>query len=152
LHGSASGIITAANRQGYLFMLWAIMLVLTYIWVSNWSLWEDWIALGSGAAGWAILFGMANGLLFASIFLPRLVALVAPPGTDYAMLAERANVLGVLGSGMSLLIGNLSALWTLVRPQASIVLLILLTIFLALVASTLRSGTRANRQINRQSR
>lgn len=143
--------VTDENKAGFLFLIWIFIVLVAYI-VSTMAKLEP--KKNERTGGWAVLLGMANGLFFTSIFLPRLVALVVPQGADFNALVERANILGLLSSSVRLLIENLSAFWTLVRPQASIVLVILLTLFLVLVASTLRTGhrTRTNSQQNRDGR
>jgi hypothetical protein len=137
---SAPPVITEQSRPGFLFILWVIVVVLAYI-VSSWPHFKG--KRDAGLNGWAILLGMANGLLFASIFLPRLVALLTPEGTPVVGLAAETSLFGFLIRGVRLLFENLSALWALIRPQSSIVLLLMLTLFLVLVASTLRTGAKA---------
>lgn len=143
---SAPDWITETNQQGFFFILWVLLVVLAYVWVSQWPWVLEWPIFGAGSAGWAVLIGIANGLLFASVFLPRLVALVAPANVDYTNLATRANLFGVLGSGFGLLFETARALWASVGEQAPLVLLILLTIFLAVAAGTLRPRPRAKSQ------
>jgi len=159
--------LTPANQDSFLFLVWVILLMLAYIFSSSpqksrasqnplavpsdllvntlSGLFAGQLNVGSPPPpdnrlrGWAPILGIANGLLYASIFLPRLIALVAPE-VDFALLSEEVNVLGFLGSGLGMLLNLLSQFWELVQPQGALVLLIVLTIFLALVASTLRGG------------
>jgi hypothetical protein len=137
---AAPPLITDQTRPGFLFILWVIILVIAYM-VSSLPRYRG--GRDASRNGWAVLLGMANGLLFASIFLPRLVALLTPAGTPVIGLVPETSVFGLLGSGLRLLFENLSALWAIIRPQSSIVLLLILILFLVLVASTLRTGAKA---------
>lgn len=172
---SAPDIITSGASQSFLFVLWVIILVLTYVGSASatssprsrrdavlltpGSLIEALTGVFSGRftfdrpappdarlTGWALLLGIANGLLFAAIFLPRLVALLAPEGSYLVGLPEQVNAFTVLAGGFSILLENLAALWRLVRPQGSLVLLIALTLFLVLVAATLRGSSSESRR------
>lgn len=140
--------VTDETKPGFLFLIWVFVVLVAYIVSTIPALAPK---KNERTGGWAVLLGMANGLFFTSIFLPRLVALIVPQGGDFNQLVDRANILALLSSSVRLTIESLSALWTVIRPQASIVLVILLTLFLVLVASTLRTGHR-NRPTNRPNR
>jgi hypothetical protein len=136
---TAPQVVTDDSRQGYLFILWALILLLAYLISSQRA-----VAKGSKSDGWSILLGLANGLLFASVFLPRLIALVAPEGAiDLTMLIARTDLLGILGPGFGLLLDALAEIWAILEPQSSLVLVLLLTLFLGLAASTLRGKPRS---------
>lgn len=134
--------VTAESRPGYLFLLWVVIVLLAYIISSSVQTRPK---KNSQAGGWAVLLGMANGILFAITFLPRLVTLLAPEGGDLTQLVERANLLGLLTSSWRLLSETVRVLWGIARPQAPIILLILLTLFLVLSAATLKGGGKSER-------
>ncbi len=137
--GDAPPWVTAANRQTFLFLVWAALLFLAYVISSPKALGKK-----SKADGWALLFGLLNGLLFAAVLLPRLVGLIRPTVNEVTGAVEPANVtdlFSVLGGGFNLLGDSFTGLWNLIDPsQRSFVLLILLTLFLLLAALSLRSS------------
>lgn len=169
---SAPDIITEANREGFLFVVWVLVLVITYIASSNagnparrkgstipftpGAIFETFAGVLTGQVkfgasappdarlrGWAILLGAANGLLFASIFLPRLLALLLPEGVAYPGLPLDANAFQILANGLGAIVDNLERLWDAIRPVGPLVLLLILTLFLVIVADSLR-GAKSN--------
>ena len=135
-------VVTPENQRAYLFLLWGLALLLTYILTGSLI---DRDALGN--PGWAFLVGIANALVFASILLPRLITLVLPEvggaitlgdGVTLDSITDRVDIFGVLGRGIGVIVENLSELWVAIQPQAELVLLVLLTLILVLAASTLR--------------
>jgi hypothetical protein len=134
--------VTEESRPGYLFLVWVLIVLIAYI-VSSSVQFRT--RKSERTEGWAVLLGMANGLLFAATFLPRLVALVAPEGADFSQLAQRVNLIGILTSSVRLLMENLALIWATLRPQSSIILLILLTLFLVLVATTLKGSSKEDK-------
>ena len=137
--GDAPPWVTAANRQTFFFLVWAALLFLAYVISSPKGLGKK-----SKSDGWALLFGVLNGLLFAAILLPRLAALIRPTvagATEAVMPTSVTDLFTVLGGGFGLLGGSFTGLWNLIDPsQRSFVLLILLTLFLLLAALSLRSS------------
>lgn len=95
-----------------------------------------------------MILGIANGLLFASIFLPRLLALLAPQTVAYTGIPDSTSPFRILGAGLRVVFDAIGQLWELIQPQGSWVLLILLTLFLILVAGTLRGGRGGNAGAN----
>ncbi len=141
--GDAPPWVTADQRDEFLFIIWVVVLLLAYV-VSNLKP----FAKGSKSDGWAVLLGIFNGLLFAAILLPKLATLVSPAVTEVGQVAEPvgiANLFGVLRSGFRLVQESLGGIWGLFDPgQQSLVLLALLTLFLLLAASTLKSKKPSN--------
>lgn len=138
---SASPWVTADSRSGFLFVLWAFLLFAAYIITG-----PKFLGKKSKGDSWSVILGVLNGLLYATILLPRLVTLLQP--VDVATAADGASgsiggFFGVLGGGFDLLRGSLGGLWAIFDPsQQSLILLILLTLFLLLVAGSLRSSTK----------
>jgi len=138
--GDAPPWVTADQRDEFLFILWVIVLLLAYV-VSNLKP----FAKGSKSDGWAVLLGIFNGLLFAAVLLPKLATLVTPVVTEAGQVEPVgiANLFGVLRSGFGLVQESLGGLWGFFEPaQRSILLLVLLTIFLLLAASTLKGSSK----------
>jgi hypothetical protein len=165
----APDVITAANRESFLFVIWVILVVIAYVVSSNRAARARRRSAGAvpltpgafidtlagvmsgrgpasappdaGLRGWAAVVGMANGLLFASVFLPRLLALMAPDWVAYYGIPESAGPFSILVAGFQTVFYTIRQLWQWIQPQASWVLLVLLTLFLVLAANTLRGGS-----------
>lgn len=143
--GDAPPWVTGESRGGFLFLLWAFLLFVAYI-VSS----ARFLGKKSRSDGWAILLGALNGLLYAAILLPRLATLLTPVDTvvDGATAgaggnASLATLLDLLGGGVGLLRENVGGVWRLFdTAQQSLILLVLLTLFLLLVANSLRSRSK----------
>lgn len=139
---SAAPWVTAESRGGFLFLLWAFLLFLAYI-ISS----RKFLGKKSKGDGWAVILGVLNGLLYATILLPRLVTLLQPVDVATAAGDGAAGSIsgfwGVLSGGFDLMRDSVGGLWDIFDPsQQSLILLILLTLFLLLAASTLRGGTK----------
>ncbi len=135
---SVPPLITAESAPGFLFVLWVIILILAYVLSS-----KAWLSKNNKMDGWAILFGLGSGLLYATVLLPRLIALVVPGDVTAVQPLRSSNALNVLGTVLTILRTSLVNVWQLVRPQASLIILITLTLLLVLAASTLnRSNAR----------
>lgn len=133
--GDAPPWVTADQRDEFLFIVWVLILILAYV-ISN----QKPFAKGSKSDAWAVLLGIFNGLLYAAILLPRLAILVQTPTA--AGTGSISTLFDVLGSALELLRGSLGDVWGVFQPgQRSLVLLALLTIFLLLAASTLKSSS-----------
>ncbi|MCX6043876.1 MAG: hypothetical protein NT075_02090 [Chloroflexi bacterium] len=135
---SVPPLLTAENAPGFLFVLWVIILILAYVLSS-----KAWLSKNNKADGWAVLFGLGSGLLYVTVLLPRLIALVVPGDATSTEIIRTSSALDVLGTTLTLLRTSLVNVWQLVRPQASLIILITLTLLLVLAASTLnRSNAR----------
>lgn len=136
--GDAAPWVTTEQRSGFLFIVWVFLLIFAYV-ISNLKP----MAKASKSDAWSILLGMVNGLFFATILLPRLVTLVQPANLATGEPVGIGTLFAVLGNGLGLLRANLGGLWGLLpTDQRSLVLLALLTIFLLLAASTIRSAPK----------
>jgi hypothetical protein len=170
---AAPNVITEANRDSFLFIIWVVLVALTYAATSGQAAGSrqrrnDGLPVTPGALidtlagvlsgqgrptspppdarlrGWAVIFGIANGLLFASLLLPRLLTLLTPTGATPFGIPEGAGPLRILGSGLRVIADAVGQIWQAIQPQGSWVLLILLTLFLVITAGTLRGGGGKN--------
>jgi len=133
--GSAAPWVTTEQRGEFLFIVWVFLLIFAYV-ISNLSP----IAKASKSDVWSLLLGVVNGLFFATILLPRLATLVQPNNLAPGESAGISNLFGILSGALNLLRGNFGGVWGLLaNDQRSLVLLILLTIFLLLAASTIKA-------------
>jgi hypothetical protein len=123
------------NSSGFLFLLWVFIVIVTYLITNK-------LVSPSPSNGWAIVLGLMNGLLYASIFLPRLLALFRPDlvQIDEPIIFE--TMVGLLRTTMALVANVLSSFWTLVEPIRPFVILAFLILLVVGAASTLR-GARA---------
>ncbi len=139
-------VITADTRQGYLYIIYVALTALVYILTNRFI--KD-----SRNNGWAMMFGLFNGLIFASIFVPPLVTLlfpqlVNPQAADAAtaqifsfdpLALQGAPLLQLIGSSITLLLNTVRELWRVVEPNAQVVFLVLIVALLVFAASTLRA-------------
>lgn len=136
--GAAPALVADDARTPFLFVLWLALFVGSYA-LSN-VLIDDKKSLSNG---WAILFGILNGLFFAVAFGPSLVALFAPEGEFTVVGDEGLNLSGLLGGGLQLIWDGISSLWEIVTSAGNLGLVILLTLLLVLAATTIRGGAKA---------
>ena len=79
---------------------------------------------------------------------PRLIALVLPGDVGSVQLLRSSNAIQVLGSTATLLRNGFVNVWQLVKPQASLVISIALTLLLALAASTINRSSEKKARNN----
>lgn len=135
----APDLVASDAQDTFLFVVWVATFVFTYA-VSNVAIQDK----QSQRNGWAILFGILNGLFFAVAFVPSMVALFAGDeasvSTTLPDVEEGLNLISLLGAGLELLWSGVSSVWTAVESLGSLGLLILLTAFLVLAASSIKGG------------
>jgi len=142
---TAQQLVTDTNQNAFLFFIWVIIVIITYMLTSK--LISD---KNSKSNGWAILLGIANGLFFASVFLPRLVLLFVPTETDPQQaglqLTEegRGSIISFLSNGVQMISNTLSNLWANLGGLQPYVLLFLLTLFLVMAYFSIRGAKIAN--------
>jgi hypothetical protein len=135
---SAPALVSDDAATSFLFLVWLALFVGSYA-LSN-TMIED---RQSNRNGWAILFGILNGLFFAVAFGPSLVMLFAPEGEFTVVDDEGLNLSGLLGGGLQLAWDGVSSLWGVVSSAGNLGLVILLTVLLVLAATTIRGGAKA---------
>lgn len=133
--GDAPDVVTRESQPLFFFMLWVLLVVLVYA-LTNKYLKSDY------RDGWAILLGVANGLIFGAVLLPRLLAPLVPD-VDADQFVAQTQFTDVLQSGRTVLSDGLESLWGVMAPQSSLVLLLLITMLLLLAATSLRGGGKA---------
>lgn len=134
---NAPALVNAEASTSFLFVVWVVVFVATYA-ITNVAVQDK----DSPRNGWAILFGILNGLFFGVAFVPSLVALFAADGTLPDVGAD-LNLLDLIGGGLGLLWNGLSSLWTLVESAGSLALIIILTSLLVLAAGSIKGGAKA---------
>jgi len=142
---STQQLVTDTNENAFLFFVWVIIVIVTY-WLTNKLVLDK----DSKSNGWAILWGIANGLFFASVFLPRLVLLFLPTETSPQQAGQqlaqdgRGSVMSFLSNGFQMVSDAISNLWVNLGGLQPYVLLILLTLFLVMVYFSIKGAKIAN--------
>lgn len=135
----APDLVASSAQDTFLFIVWVALFVLTYA-VTNIAIQDK----QSQRNGWAILFGALNGFFFAVAFVPSMMALFAGnEATASATLPdveEGLNLISLVRSGLELLWGGVSSVWSALDSLGSLGLLILLTAFLVLAATSIKGG------------
>jgi len=128
--GDAQPVVTPEVTEIFVFGLWVALVVLIYVLTNN-------LVKNGGADGWSIMLGMANGLLFGAILLPRLLAPLVP-GINTSELINSIGVFDLFSGSLDILSNGLYTLWDLVEPQSPMVILMFITLLLVLAAMSLR--------------
>ena len=107
--GSAPALVSDDARTSFIFVVWVGLFVASYA-LSNVMI-DDKKSLRNG---WAILFGVLNGLFFAVAFGPSLVALFAPDGEFTVVDDDGLNISGLVTGGLQMIWEGISSLWGVV--------------------------------------
>jgi hypothetical protein len=134
----APNIIGPQQGQTVIFLIWALILLFTYLitgrFVRN--------ARNRSDVS-AILIGILNGLFYFSIFLPVLASILWPTVAPGVMQPGDGAGL-VLRSTWNVLGESFARFWVAVDEQQPLVVVLFLTLLLVAAASTLRgSGARS---------
>lgn len=131
--GDTIEVITPQNSPGFLFLIWAILILLVYT-ATN-------IAAPRGKpSGLAILLGILNGLLYSAIVLPRLIAPLLPDVT-LAELVMQAELVPTLRGTLGAIWNEVVTLIQVAQPQGRTIALVVVTMVLLIAGSSLRSGS-----------
>jgi len=135
--GNAPDWIRPEFQSSFSFILWVGLILLAYS-ISN--------KLPNifGNTGWAMLVGIANGLFFTSVFLPRLVTILTPQNFNVSNLRDlvnTTNIFSFIGGVLAALWAGVLSIWGIIGGQEFyVVFLILITLLIAYAASTLERG------------
>lgn len=121
------------NSSGFLFLLWVFIVIVTYLATNA-------LIPKSPKNGWAIVVGLLNGLLYASVFLPRLLALFRPDLVQIDQPIIFETMIGLLRTTVTLITNVINSFWTLVEPIRPFVILAFLILLVVGAASTLRGA------------
>lgn len=147
--GGASGLAAALQAQGasaaqreaiqrgFVFLIWAGMVFLTYVLTSIPRL-----GRGSKRNFWAVLLGVLNGYFFLYVTLP-----------GFERIAKEANINGTVGPFQSLfnlimatlgyLGATLSRIWQMLQPVNPLLILGIIIVILTLAAISLQRKPKA---------
>ena len=134
----APDVVTSENQAGFLFLIWAAIVVITYIVLSDKRLDKR-----SPKGSFGFLLGAVNGVVFAALLLPILANLVelsdgslvdAPLQSLVALVLEMFNALLAVVRGF----------WALITPVSGPFWFLILTLILIFAALTLRGKSKAS--------
>jgi len=131
----APNIITDDNVDGFLFLVWATIVLITFIVGSD----RRWSKHNKHKIA-AIALGVVNGIVFAALLLPVLASLLE--GTP--AVADQEAPLGALFALVSALwqmtVTTLQNFWAWVQPVSPSVWLLIITLLLVLIAWPMRGA------------
>ena len=131
----APNLITDANVDGFLFLVWATIVLITFIVGSD----RRWSKHNKHKIA-AITLGVINGIVFAALLLPVLARLLEGTPT----VADQDAPLGALFSLITALwqmtVTALQNFWAWVQPVSPGVWLLIITLLLVLIAWPMRGA------------
>lgn len=135
---AAPSVITQENAEAFLFFVWLVVVFFTFFFVIRI------LKPGSyGNVGWAILLGIANGLLLAYVVLPRLAGIFLPPGVSFDVLVRQGSIARAVTNSFRLIWESFLAFWRIIEPIAPVFILVSVTLILILAASTLQRNKKS---------
>lgn len=130
---TCSDTVTTCTAPGYLFLFWVTVVIFAYligtIYVKN-----------SPSNGWAILIGIGNGFVYASVVLPRLFSLINPGAVDLDEPIILDSLVALTAAAWTSITGVISQLWTSLGSMQPYILLLFLIILVVGAASSLRKA------------
>ena len=130
---TCSDTVTTCNAPGYLFLFWVSVVIFAYIIGTVY-------VKKSPSNGWAILIGIANGFVYASVVLPRLFALINPSAVDLGEPIILDSLMVLIRAAWTSITGVISGLWASVGSLQPYLLLLFLVLLVVGAASTLRKA------------
>ncbi len=129
---NASDALSDADQPTVSFLVWAGVLLLTYL-LTNKAIPDSQSTSGMLAA----LIGMGNGLFYIPTFAPRLFDFIPEIGVE-PVSATGAGVQGAFGGISEMMQSSFGNIWEALGPQQPMLIAIGLTVLLVAVISTLR--------------
>ena len=126
---------TPCNESAYLFLLWVAVVIFAYVATTVWI-------KKSPRNGWAIVAGLGSGLLYASVFLPRLLVLFRPDVVEFDQPIILATLVTLLRTAFSLIWNIFRSFWVAVGSAQPFVILLILIVLVVGAASTLRGAKK----------
>ena len=134
----APAVVTEATTPGFLFLLWVLLVLLTYIITS-----QKPIAKHKEHKGLGLLFGLANGFVFASLLLPVLSTLFSSTDLTKVSEAPLENLVMLVSTIGKFLVESVRSFWQWIQPVNSLTWLLIITTLLVITALTLRKTAKA---------
>jgi len=130
----APRVITEDNRQGFLFLIWALIVLITFVLTCDTRL----VKPKPKNKFLSFLIGAVNGLVFAALLLPVLNNLLETVTLPQDSAIE--GLLIVIGRFWTLLADSLAGAWSWVLTWPAGAWLLLITALLLLIAWPLRGS------------
>jgi hypothetical protein len=132
---TAPNIITDENTNGFLFLVWAAIVLITFIVSSDkrWSKYNKHKVL-------AVLLGAANGIVFAALLLPVLNQVLETSPETATTQAPLENVIGLVNALWNAAFQVIQNFWAWVQPISPTAWLVIITILLLLIAWPMRGA------------
>jgi hypothetical protein len=132
----APDVVTTQNEPGFLFLGWALIVMIAYIVLSD-NRWNS----RSKKGGLGFLVGAINGLVFAAILLPILADLVETSDSTFAD-APLQSLVDLTIAAFTQIFGFLHGLWEIITPISGQAWFALIFVILIIAAFTLRSKNK----------
>lgn len=131
----APNIITDDNVDGFLFLVWATIVLITFIVGSD----KRWSKHNKHKIA-AIVLGVANGIVFAALLLPVLARLLEGTPTVADQEAPLGALFALVAALWQMTVTTLQNFWAWVQPVSPSVWLLIITLLLVLIAWPMRGA------------
>ena len=133
----APNVITDENQNGFLFLVWAVIVLLTFIATSDPKI----VRRGKHKFS-AVLLGLANGLVFAALLLPVLGQVLTAIPAEQEEKPPLNALFVLVGELWRVLVTTAQNFWQWVQPLPPPVWLSMITLLLVLIAWPVRRSAK----------
>lgn len=131
----APNIITDDNVDGFLFLVWATIVLITFIVGSD----RRWSKHNKHKIA-ALALGVINGIVFAALLLPVLARLLEGTPTVADQEAPLGALFALVSALWQMTVTTLQNFWAWVQPVSPSVWLLIITLLLVLIAWPMRGA------------
>lgn len=131
----APNVITDDNVDGFLFLVWATIVLITFIVGSD----RRWSKHNKHKIA-AIALGVVNGIVFAALLLPVLASLLEGTPTVADQEAPLGSLFALVSALWQMTVTALQNFWAWVQPVSPTVWLLIITLLLLLIAWPMRGA------------
>lgn len=131
----APNIITDDNVDGFLFLVWATIVLITFIAGSD----KRWSKHNKHKIA-ALALGVINGIVFAALLLPVLARLLEGTPTVADQEAPLGALFALVSALWQMTVTTLQNFWAWVQPVSPSVWLLIITLLLVLIAWPMRGA------------
>lgn len=132
---SALGLWAAENQTTFLISIWLVSVLVTYLITQQ-------MVRKSKSDGWAVLAGIANGLVFATLFAPLLTSMIFPESARPGQV-NHLLILGFVRNIWEQSGDVLGSMWELIEPNGTTFFFAVLIAVVLFAAITLRSSVKS---------
>lgn len=131
----APNVITDENQDGFLFLVWALVVLSTFLATS-----DPRIMKRSKSKTWGVIFGVLNGIVLAAILLPYLSRALQTAPEIQAQNAALGGLFALVSRLWELSSAALQTVWSWIVTMPPTGWLVVITILLLLIAWPMRSS------------